>query len=153
MGPVSQRPSGTTTRPPPAAAHAWMATRNAAVQSVVPSPTAPWSVMRTSRSGNVGGMMRARIPGTRAHPIASAPAAAVAVDAAEVDADDAKDEHAVPSGSTMAAPAPTPSARTKSRREMPSLVIRASGSVIGCTAVQVHLLPLGTKSARRLRHS
>src|SRR5262245_58630371 len=51
MAPVSQSPAGTTTRPPPPAAHSSMARAKAWVQGVVPSPTAPKRGRRTSRMG------------------------------------------------------------------------------------------------------
>ena len=53
-GPVAQVPAGMTTRPPPFAAAARIAAAKAAVLSVVPPATAPWSVNRTSRRGMRG---------------------------------------------------------------------------------------------------
>ena len=52
--PVSQTPSGTSTRPPPRAARASMASAKAAVLSAWPSPTPPKSAMLTVRSGIAG---------------------------------------------------------------------------------------------------
>src|SRR6187551_1416723 len=43
-----------STRPPPAWAQAVMASAMATVQSMRPSPTAPWSRMSMSRQGKVG---------------------------------------------------------------------------------------------------
>ena len=47
-------PDGTTTCPPPARLQAAMAAANAAVQSVVPSPTAPNRVIGKYRGGKCG---------------------------------------------------------------------------------------------------
>src|SRR5690349_8817803 len=58
MAPVMNTPGGTTTRPPPCALHAAIASRMAAVASTSPPATAPWSVIRQSRSGNEGGWIR-----------------------------------------------------------------------------------------------
>src|SRR5262245_28806021 len=64
IAPVRKVPAGTTTRPPPAALQAAIALRNAAVQSALPSPLAPYEVIAKSLAGNVGGTMRLRITGT-----------------------------------------------------------------------------------------
>src|SRR5581483_3800312 len=61
MAPVRKRAAGTTTRPPPAAEQAWMASRIAVVQSFLPPASAPYLVMGNSRSGNLGGWIRERI--------------------------------------------------------------------------------------------
>src|SRR5215218_862242 len=72
IGPVRNVPAGTTTRPPPAALHSATASRKASVQSVAPSPFAPNRVTGNVRAGMRGGLMRARIEGTRSHPCSSA---------------------------------------------------------------------------------
>ena len=64
IAPVRNFPAGTTTRPPPAAWQAAIAFWNASVQSVVPSPTALYFVMRKSWLGNWGGTIRCKISGT-----------------------------------------------------------------------------------------
>src|SRR5437764_11476219 len=76
MAPVDQVPAGTVTRPPPAALHAAIALPNAAVLSELPG-FAPKLVMGKSFAGNVGGMIRARIVGTRSHGLLLAASAAV----------------------------------------------------------------------------
>src|SRR5262245_11164493 len=63
-GPVRNTPPVTTTRPPPAALAAAIAWRIASVQSVLPSALAPKSVIGKSFAGNVGALMRSRMPGT-----------------------------------------------------------------------------------------
>src|SRR3989442_449316 len=78
MAPVKNFPAGTMTLPPPALLHAAIASANAFVQSVVPSATAPYSVMSKSRAGNFGGMIRFRMPGTCAHARVAASDAAFA---------------------------------------------------------------------------
>lgn len=55
-------------RPPPARLHASIARRRASLQSLLPSPAAPYRVMSKSRFGNTGALMRARIAGTFSHP-------------------------------------------------------------------------------------
>src|SRR5215218_5011871 len=72
IGPVRNVPAGTTTLPPPAALHAATAWLKATVQSVAPSPFAPYRVTGNARAGTRGGLMRARIEGTRSHPCSSA---------------------------------------------------------------------------------
>ena len=54
MAPVKNCPDGTITCPPPARLQAAMAAANAAVQSVLPSPTAPKRVTGKNRRGNHG---------------------------------------------------------------------------------------------------
>src|SRR6266545_4315978 len=56
-----------------------MAEPIASVQSLTPSPTAPWSVIAKVRSGNLGGQTLARIRPARRHARSSAEAAATAV--------------------------------------------------------------------------
>src|SRR5689334_25280951 len=63
MAPVRNSPAVTVTRPPRAALQAAMAFRNASVQSVLLSPTAPNFVMSKSRLGNLGGLILARVSG------------------------------------------------------------------------------------------
>src|SRR6188768_47178 len=67
MAPVRKRPLGTSTRPPPLAAQAPIAERNAAVQSVWPSGFAPYFVTSKVRLGNFVGMMRATMASAWAH--------------------------------------------------------------------------------------
>src|SRR3954447_9735893 len=69
--PVRKVPAGTTTRPPPAALQAAIALAIGAVQSVVPSPTAPKAVIGKSRAGKVGTVMRATIMSARAQGLAT----------------------------------------------------------------------------------
>src|SRR3954451_9267925 len=69
--PVRKVPAGTTTRPPPAWWQAAIALAIAAVQSVVPSPTAPKPVIGKSRAGKVGTVMRATIASARAQGLAT----------------------------------------------------------------------------------
>src|SRR5450755_3884249 len=54
MGPVSQRPAGTSTVPPPLATAFSMACRIASVFFVLPSATAPKSRMSNTAAGNWG---------------------------------------------------------------------------------------------------
>src|SRR5438046_10703244 len=63
IAPVRNCPAGTTTRPPPEELHDVIALRNASVQSVLLSPTAPDFVISKSLFGNTGGLIRARIAG------------------------------------------------------------------------------------------
>src|SRR2546421_7717367 len=60
-------PAGTTTCPPPALVQAVTALANAAVQSVLTSPFAPYAVMSKFLLGEGGGLIRARITRTWAH--------------------------------------------------------------------------------------
>src|SRR5258708_16047704 len=65
MAPVQYEPAGTTTRPPPDLLHAAIASRKASVQSLAPSPTAPYFEIIKSRRGKLGGLIRFKISGTR----------------------------------------------------------------------------------------
>src|SRR2546421_10560752 len=68
IAPVRRLPrAGTTTCPPPALVQAVTALANAAVQSILPSPFAPYAVMTKFLLGKVGGLIRARITGTWSH--------------------------------------------------------------------------------------
>src|SRR2546430_4046025 len=60
-------PAGTTTCPPPALVQAATALAKAVVQSVLPSPLAPYAVMSKFWFGKVGGLIRPRITGTWSH--------------------------------------------------------------------------------------
>src|SRR6185503_5011912 len=68
-------PRGTITRPPPARLHSAMARAIASVESLPPSPTAPYLVISKSRLGKDGDLIRWRIRGTSVHASAWAPAA------------------------------------------------------------------------------
>src|SRR5262245_53287239 len=63
IAPVRNSPAGTTTRPPPAFAHASIAPLIASRQSNVPPGFAPNFRILKSFLGNVGDLMRARICG------------------------------------------------------------------------------------------
>src|SRR5580765_643317 len=64
IAPVMNSPAGTRTLPPFAAWQAAIAFWNASVQSLLLSPTAPNRVTSKLRSGNVGGLIRARMAGS-----------------------------------------------------------------------------------------
>src|SRR5215472_10458755 len=64
MAPVKKVPPVTTTSPPPARLQSSIALRNASVQTVTPSPTAPYFVTENLWCENFGGTMRERMPGT-----------------------------------------------------------------------------------------
>src|SRR4030095_121590 len=64
MAPVRNTPGGTTTRPPPAAWQASIALLMASVQSVAVLAAAPYLVIKKSRAGKAGALIRARIFGT-----------------------------------------------------------------------------------------
>ena len=67
IGPVRNTPCGTSTRPPPFVLHAAIASPNAAVQSVMPSPRAPNFVTSTSVCGITGAWTRATIASAVSH--------------------------------------------------------------------------------------
>src|SRR5215471_19030469 len=67
MGPVRNGPPETMTRPPPDSAQAWMARPKDAVQSITPSPTAPYFDRSKSREGKAGGRIRDSISEMRIH--------------------------------------------------------------------------------------
>src|ERR1017187_9710482 len=107
IAPVKNVPAGTMTWPP-RRLHAAIASRNAPVQSVTPSPTAPKLVTGNNRSGNLGRRTDATMRSAAASALLSPTAAAWPVWAADALAADPRAES---SSGAARAPAPVTAVR------------------------------------------
>src|ERR1039458_9116463 len=107
IAPVKNVPAGTMTWPP-RRLHAAIASRNAPVQSVTPSPTAPKLVTGNNRSGNLGRRTDAHMRAAAASALLSPTAAAWPVWAADALAADPRAES---SSGAARAPAPVTAVR------------------------------------------
>src|ERR1017187_9342211 len=130
MGPVTNSPAGTITRPPPACAQAPIVLRRASAQSAWPA-AAPKSVIGNWRVGNTGALMRERISGTRVHPTAIECFAAAGIAAGTA-------------GWLFAAMASAASPVNNARRKVLAVIFIAGLSGCGLTACQCALSPLSS---------